>query len=321
MAGDSQAGTSPDAAMIDEAPPAGELDADFAALSAQLEAMKGVQRQAGQTLLTGDGLVFDYKARYVRMDGNVLVDDDHGQLRTEQLVGRFSASNTVQHIEAKGGVEIDAEDRHARADTAEYDYLEGMVVMEGRAVLSEQANRLSGERIQFRLRGDRRMICEPNAVLLVAGQSGIGVDGMPEEMGDTEIRADRIEYDGALHRADLTGNVRLRNPQAAMNCNKIALYLKDDNKIDWIEATGDVIFQTEERKALADRATYYAEEGKFILEGNPPMITMGRNVMSGDRIMYWHKTRVVLCEPNGRVLYYYDLDEETRAKFPEDLND
>jgi lipopolysaccharide export system protein LptA len=297
------------------------LDEVFTALAKQLSGMKTVDRQSGQTLLTGDQLAFDYRARFVRMDGEVLVDDDRGRLHADSLIGRFSASNSVEQIEAKGSVTVDADGRHALADEATYNYLEGTVLMEGRASLSEEGNSLSGERIQFWLNGERRMICEPNAVLLVAGQSEIGIEEMPEGIGDTEIRASRIVYDQGAKRADLVGNVRLRNPQVAMNCNEIRLFLQDDNKIDWIEALGDVIIQSDERKALADRATYHADEAKFILEGQPPMITMGRNVMTGDRITFWHKTRVVLCEPNGRVLYYSELDDEVRTKFPKDLND
>lgn len=296
-------------------------EGEFDGFVQRMEQMKSVEREAGQTLLTGTTLVFDYQARFVRMDGDVLVDDDHGQLKAESLTGRFSDSNQVELIEAKGGVLIDSGERKARADEAVYDYLSGTLNLKGRAAISAGGNNLSGEEIRCWIRGDSRIICEPNALLRIAGSSETGIDGMPEGIGDTEIRANRIMYNGSDHRADLVGNVRLRNPKVAMNCGEIHLFLKDNNKIDWIEAVDEVIIQSEDRKALADLAIYNAGEGKFTLEGRPPMVKQGRNVMTGDRIVYWHKTRAVLCEPNGRVLYFYDLDEETKARFPKDLND
>lgn len=323
LAGETPTGTSSrtTAPQASESQTAYEPDEEFVVLAGRLREMKTIERQSGQTLLTGDRLLFEYLERFVRMDGQVLVDDDNGQLRTESLIGRFTAANEVEHIEARGRVSIDAGGRHATADEAVYNYRDGTVVMQGRARLSEAGNSLSGEQIRFWLTGDRRMICEPNALLMLEGRAGLAVDGMPDEVGDTEIRADRIVYDDGKRRVDLIGTVRLRNPQVDMNCNEIHLFLKDENEIDWIEAVGDVIIQSQGRKALADKAVYNADEGKFTLEGRPPMVKTGRNVMTGDRIIFWHETQVVLCEPNGRVLYYYDLDEETRNKFPEDLDD
>jgi len=183
-------------------------------------------------------------------------------------------------------------------------------------VVSDGGNTLSAERIRFWTKGSRKMVCEPNAMLVVSSDSSLGLGGLSEG-GETEIRADRIVYDEGGNRADLTGQVRLRDDRVAMDCDEVHLYLKD-NKIDWIEALSEVIIQTDDRKALADRATYHADEGKFTLEGSPKVM-QGRNVMTGDRIIFWHETRRMVCEPNARVLLY--LDEGTKAKFLKDLND
>ncbi len=318
---ESASAAAPVAAVAETAADDANPDGEFDGFIERLERMKSIERGPGQTMLSGDSLVFDYRARFVRMDGDVLVDDENGQLRTETLIGRFSGSNRVEYIEAEGGVSIDSDGRKAHADRATYNYLDGTVQLDGQAVLSESGNSLEGEQIRFWIKGDRKMICEPNALLIVAGRGGLAMEDLPEEVGDTEIRANRIVYDDANQRVDLVGRVRLRNAQVAMNCGEIHLFLKDDRKIDWIEAVNGVIIQSEGREALADRAVYDAGEGKFTLEGSPPMVKQGRNVMTGDRIVFWHKTRTVLCEPNGRVLYYYDLDEKTQALFPKDLND
>ena len=308
-------GPKPSAApQVGEPVPEGEFDGFIQ----RLEQMKTVQRKTGETLLTGKTLVFDYDQRFVRMDEQVIVVDDHGVLETESLLGRFSASNEVESIEATGGVSITSDSREARAETAVYDYLSGIVELQGLATVSEAGNQLSGERIRFWIQGDRKMICEPNALLEISGVSGAAAGNLPAGDMDTEIRADRVIYDESKRLAQLDGNVRLRDPRMAMNCGEARVFLKDDNKIDWIETLSGVIIQSEDRKALAERATYHADEGKFTLEGKPKVM-QGLNVISADRITFWHETRRMVCEPNARALLY--LDEETKAKFLKDLND
>ncbi len=306
-----------DSGSATTASPAGEGSEEFGAFERRLQEMKAATRGSGQTLLTGDKLVFDYQERFVRMDGDVIVEDDEGTLKTDRLVGRFSESNQVEHVEASGGVSFVSGDRSAHADSAVYNYVSGLVQLDGQASASEAGNRLSGERIRFWTRGDRRMLCEPNAMLVVSGDSAFGTEGVPDG-GETEIRANRIVYDEVRRQVDLTGQVKLRDSRAAMDCGEVHLFLKDNNKIDWIDAASEVIIQAEDRKALAERATYVADEGKFTLEGSPKVM-QGRNVMTGDRIIFWHETRRMVCEPNARVLLY--LDEATKAKFLKDLND
>lgn len=295
--------------------PEGEFDPFFQ----QLEKMKNIERQPGETLLTGEILVFDYDQRLVRMEQRVVVQDDRGELMAGSMVGRLTVSNELDRIEAAGGVTINSEGRTASGEAGVYDYGSGFVQLDGRAKASDGANRLSGERIQLWIKGSRKMICEPNALLEITGASGLGFDGLPAGTGTvTEVRADRVVYDEATRMAELNGGVRLRDPRAAMNCDTIRLYLKESNEIDWIDAQGEVIIQSLERKALADRATYHADEGKFTLEG-APKVKLGRNVMTGDRILFWHETQRMVCEPNARVLLH--LDEETKAKFMKDLNE
>ena len=294
-------------------------DSESAVFLRRLEQAKAAARGDGETLLTGKRLVFDYDRREVQLERDVVVEEDEGTLRTEQLVGRFTASNRVEYVEAKGDVQLESGDRTAAAEQAVYDYASGVVQLTGRAHASAEGNRISGERIEFRIRGDRRVVCEPNALLEITGPAGLQLKGMPQGGSvHTEIRADRVEYDESGRVAVLTGNVRLRDPRAAMDCETVRIFLKEGNEIDWIEASGGVIIQSDDRKALAERATYQAEQGLFTLDGDPK-VKQGPNVMTGDRIKFWHETRRMVCEPNARVLLY--LDPETKAKFLKDLNE
>ncbi|MDZ8120076.1 LptA/OstA family protein [Pontiella agarivorans] len=309
-------GRMPESRVPTSGPAVGE---EFAPFFQRLEAMKAVEREAGETLLSGRGLTLDYDLRSIMLNERVVVQDDEGRLTADALIGRFSVSNTVEFIEAEGRVTLVSSNRTATADHVIYNHHSGFVKLEGRASVAQAGNRLSGERIQLWVRDDRRMICEPNALLEISGDSALeleGVEGGAEL--DTEIRSDRAVYDEAQGVAELVGNVRVRDPRAAMNCDRVRLFLKDEHEIDWIEAVGGVIIQSDDRRALAGRALYHADEGKFTLE-DEPKVKQGLNVMTGDRILFWHENRRLLCEPNARVLLY--LDEETKAKFLKDLDE
>ncbi len=286
-------------------------------IEAQGHVWMAVQHPEGEVQLTGDHLVLDRDGRTIRMDKDVVVRDARGVLRTDRLTGYFSVSNEVETIEARGRVQIESDGRTAEAEWADYNYQTGFVQLEGRANVADGANRLSGERIQFWIQGNRKMICEPNALLELSETGEISMEGLPKSSGgNTEIRSDRLVYDESKMLAEFDGNVRVRDPRVAMNCGKIWLHLKEGNEIDWIEAESEVIIQLDERKALANRARYYANEGRFVLDGEPKL-KMGRNIMTGDRITFWQKTQRMVCEPNARVLLY--PDEETKAKFLKDL--
>ncbi|MDF7825258.1 LptA/OstA family protein [Pontiellaceae bacterium B12227] len=301
-------------------PSFGHVDAgEFDPFIQRLAAMKSVVRTSGQTLLTGERLVLDHDLRYVRMEQHVVVEDDQGVLTTESLIGRFSVSNEVEFVEASGGVDLVSSNRTASAHQAIYNYRSGFVQLEGQAAASDGGNRLSGERIQLWIKGDRKMICEPNALLEISETSGLELEGVGGTSAEkTEVRGDRVVYDESKGMAELIGNVRVRDPRAALNCENIRIYLKDDNEIDWIEASGEVIIQSDETKALAQRATYEAEEGKFALEGES-MIKQGPHVLTGDRILFWHETQRMVCEPNARALLH--IPDDIKAKFLKDLDE
>ena len=379
-----------DAAVVSAAPNQGldivvgeaVPDEEFAPYVRALERMKSVRRGAGETLLTSETLAFDYEGGFVRMDRDVVVEDDQGTLKTESLIGRFSVADrlVVERIEMKGGVAAASGARTARAEEAIYDHVRAFAWLSGGATLSEstnsiagddvriwlseenelkraeaagavtirynevvatgatafydaereyarleglgvitfRGNRISGEKFQFwTAEGDRRMICEPN-VVMEGSADAFAVEGVASTTnGLTEIRGNRLIYEERGRTVELVGSARVRDPRAALNCDEIRLNLKPDHEIDWIEARGEVIIQSDDRKALADRATYHADEGKFTLEGEPK-VKQGQNVMTGERIKFWLEPRRMVCEPNARVLLH--LDEETKANFLKDLD-
>lgn len=291
---------------------------DYFPLIQRLAEMESIGRAAGETMITGESLTLNYERRFVRMDGDVKVVDDRGELMTESLMGRFSSANEVEMIEARKGVRIVSEGRVATAENATYAFESGSIELAGNARISDGKNRLSGGRVRFWIKGSRKMVCEPDALLEIADTSQLQPGSVPQGGQNAKIRSDQMVYDEDKLLVEFVGNVEIRDPRVALDCGKARLHLKESNEIDWIEALNGVIIQTDERKALAGIASYYADEGRFVLNGEPKVMA-GRNIMTGDRIAFWHETQRMVCEPNARVLLY--PDEEMRAKFLMDLKD
>jgi len=355
----------------------------YGILIARLKQMQTIKRRKGEALLTGEGLIFDYKRRVVRMDGNVYVRDDRGTLQAEALTGRFSQSNEVQIIEARHNVKIKSQGRLGQAQVALYTVSSGAIELRGKASVTDKTYMMQGERIFFWMKGGRRVVCEPNAYFRLKGSANFSkITGKTTQTNKTknvtEVWANRVVFDEKKSLIEMEGNIRLRNKQAALNCDMVRIFLlgtnqvrriearsnvqawsenrklradravyqantqdivlkgnvrvcndqtvmdcgqlhiflKGTNKIDWIEARFDVIIQSGERKAIAGKASYYADEEKIVLEESPKMM-QGKNIMTGDRITFWTKNKRMVCEPNARLLLY--PNEKTKRKFMKDL--
>lgn len=293
-------------------------------LASRLGVLKSRPREVTETLFTGKTLLLDYQRHVVRMDGHVMVEDDRGELEAEALTGRFSVSNQIELIEASDEVEVRSEGRVANGDTATYVYADGMIQLDGSAQVVGAGSRMTGDRIRFWVRENRRVICSPNAYLELSNAEQLSQNDaeetpQPETTNRvTRVTAERIIFDENKRQALIEGDVVVRDPRAAINCGKVKIYLKENNELDWLEAQSDVIVQSGERKALAEQIRYYAGEEKFVLEGHP-MISEGQNVMAGDRITYWRLEDRLVCEPNAKVVFH--LDDDARKRMQQDLRE
>jgi lipopolysaccharide export system protein LptA len=128
------------------------------------------------TVISSKEMALDYKAKTVRFEQNVHVQDPKMALDCGTLAVRFGEKNEIDWIEALTGVKILHEGREANAGKAVYDVKSDEFVLEDNPRLTDGRNTLFGERIRF-WRADRRMVCEPLARLVI----------YPDEKLDTGI--------------------------------------------------------------------------------------------------------------------------------------
>jgi len=283
-----------------------------------LDGFSATASTGGVTHIQADRLTYDEGTLLAEFEGNVQVDDPRAKMVCEKAVLRLKSPREVEQIDAYSNVWIHAEGREARAGHVRYQWAEGLFVLEQDPQLRQGKNLMRGQTIRFWVQGEQKMECGPDVFLEMAGTNDAPAKGEAVVQETTKVRADHMVYEEQKRQIVLSGKVRLRDPRASMDCDKVILHLKEEQKIDWIEALGEIIIQSGGRRAIANRATYYVDEGRFVLEGDPK-IKQGPNILTGDRITFWQKTQRMVCEPNARALLY--PDEKTRAKFSKVLKD
>ncbi|MBN1671332.1 MAG: hypothetical protein JXR37_09880 [Kiritimatiellae bacterium] len=119
-----------------------------------------------RTVITSDRLVFDYQGRQAVFEGNVLVEDPQMRVKADTLTVVFLEQNQIKTITAEGHVRLHQADMVALGQKAVYEVPEGRLVLTGEPRIRRGNDVLSGETITF-LRAENKVICEPNARLIV----------------------------------------------------------------------------------------------------------------------------------------------------------
>ncbi|MFQ5839561.1 MAG: lipopolysaccharide transport periplasmic protein LptA [Candidatus Methylomirabilales bacterium] len=128
------------------------------------------------------------------------------------------------------------------------------------------------------------------------GPSQPAASGVTSGRAPTTITADRLEVDRKVHRAVYSGNVVLHNERMTVTADRMD-FLFDDRmeNVTMMIAEGKVrIEQADGSRAVSEKATYYVEEERVVLEGRP-RAWRDDSVVTGSRMtMYLREDRQVV---------------------------
>ena len=133
--------------------------------------------------------------------------------------------------------------------------------------------------------------------LAVAGQA---LGAAPK--GETTITSNRMDYDYGHSSIIFEENVKVRNPEYVMTCERLIVMLNSTNDVKWIKATKDVILVNGDRSAKCDEAIYTKADGKIVMTGREVLVQRATDQMTGTKITIWLNDEKVLCEPARMVL-------------------
>lgn len=126
--------------------------------------------------------------------------------------------------------------------------------------------------------------------LLVAGPvlaQTVAFGGMKADTSaPVELSADNLTVNQTTGKAEFTGNVLIGQGQMKLSADKVVVqYVQGDTqKIDNLDATGNVTLVNGPDAAEAKQAIYDVASGNVTLIGDV-LLTQGQNVMSGERMV------------------------------------
>lgn len=131
----------------------------------------------GATVITSERLTYDQQKGYALFEKDVVVVDPGLRLKADRLTVRFNESNDAEFIEAEGRVVIEQEDTTAWAGKATYEVSTGKIFLEESPRIKRGRDTLEGDTITF-WRDDNKMICEPQARLVLYPEKGGARDSL-----------------------------------------------------------------------------------------------------------------------------------------------
>lgn len=120
--------------------------------------------------------------------------------------------------------------------------------------------------------------------------------------GDTVITSNRMEYDYGHSSIIFEENVKIKNPEYTMTCEKLVVMLDANNEVKWIKASRKVILVNGERSAKCEEAIYTKADEKIVMTGREVLVQRVKDQMTGTKITIWLNNEIVECVPARMVL-------------------
>lgn len=128
------------------------------------------------------------------------------------------------------------------------------------------------------------------AALPLPAQVDDSTDETTAPPGSTVITSDELHSDQANHQSVFSGKVIAVGTAFRLTCQEMTVYFTNDNKVDRIVATGDVIITQPDRITHCGHAEYFRDEDKFVLTQSP-VIYDHKNKIAGPTITIFRTTQ------------------------------
>lgn len=120
----------------------------------------------------------------------------------------------------------------------------------------------------------------------------------------TVITSDKLTFDYEQRYALFEGNVVATDPQVKLTADTLTVTFDADNQISELVASGKrVLIIQDDMNAESGKAIYDMKKGEFILT-EKPRVWRGRDVLTGDKIIYMRDQNRLIVEPRARLIIY-----------------
>ena len=168
--------------------------------------------------------------------------------------------------------------------------------------------------------------------LILTGSSPMAAQVSPnstgKKPGNLEVTSDKLIAEQGNAMVEFIGNVRATQDDAVLLADSVKIFIKSEKtdskkkvpkaddfsqgNVDKIVATGHVQYTLGDRKALADKAVYTADDQKLVLTGDNPKLLTGKSWVAGKRITLFRSQERVIVESDGkkRVQAFFDAQDQ-----------
>jgi len=110
--------------------------------------------------------------------------------------------------------------------------------------------------------------------------------GFTTSRSPIDITSDSVEGDQKKNLIVFKGNVVAKQEEATLYAHQLTLYYDPETRrLKEIVATGNVRVTQGDRRATSQKATFFQNENKIVLEGEV-VIREGENVIRGEKVVY-----------------------------------
>ncbi len=231
--------------------------------------------------------------------------------KSGEAVAEGNVKSTYSRLKPQpgGAMLASAEPIHVTARKMVAQRGSGTALYTGGARLWQGANVVEAAQIEF----DRE---RRSLVAQGAGQSGgkgvTSVFVQQDKSGrvtPVNVVARKLTYADADRRARYEGGVVARSADTSLTAAHVDILLKKadavpadpsqltPSQLERIVAENGVVVQQPNRRATGSQLTYFADDGRFVLQGGPPLITdLQRGSIRGDSLTFFSRDDRVLVE-------------------------
>lgn len=271
----------------------------------------------GPITIESDQASFDKKAGLMTYSGHVVVRRGKIIIHSDRLKGFLNKDQKeINRLVAEGGVKVVKEDKTLQAQKAIYYHDSGekaYLELEGEPVIHMRKNSIRSDKMFYYLATEKyeakghvkavfyRHQPEPPASPAVESQAG----SLP-----ITITSHNASYSAQGNTIQFHREVNVKRNDANLSAQELDVFLeKELNKIKKIVATDQVKIIQKDKEITAENGTFFGEEKKIVLTGNP-VSRQGENIISGEKIVYYFDSETVEVKKARTILQPRDINKK-----------
>jgi lipopolysaccharide transport protein LptA len=139
-------------------------------------------------------------------------------------------------------------------------------------------------------------------MLLLALAPGAPAQDSSAPRKPTVITSDKFWIDSSQKEGLFSGNVVVTGTDLKMTCRDLRIYFREDNSIDRLLATGEVVINQPNRTTKSGRAEYFATDRRIVLTDGPEINDNGKIVTAKEITYFLDSERMETGNGGSRLI-------------------